>query len=101
MDGDVILGYLAALALLGLFVCLPISDIRRAGSLSAWLRECGRDVIASAASVLIWAGSCMFLLWMLTDGAVPVKMALLAPAGFAVMVLNGKLRRAGAKRADR
>ena len=43
MDGEAILGYLMALAWLVLFVYIPISDIRRAGSVGAWLRECGRD----------------------------------------------------------
>ena len=97
MDGEVLLGYLMALAWLGLFVYIPISDIRRAGSVSAWLRECGRDPIGSAASVLIGAGCCAFLLWMLTGGAVPVKLALLAPAGVVVMAVHRRFKRSKTK----
>jgi len=97
MDGEVILGYLMALAWLGWFVYIPISDIRRAGSVRAWLRQCWRDPIASAAGLVVGAGSCAFLLWMLTDGAVSVKLALLAPAGILIMVLQSKFGRAGTK----
>ena len=97
MDGEAILGYLKALAWLVLFVYIPISDIRRAGSLGVWLRNCARDPIRSAASVLIGAGCCAFLLWLLTGGAVSVKLALLAPAGFLIVVLHNKYGRAGTK----
>jgi hypothetical protein len=46
---------------------------------------------------MVGAGSCAFLLWMLTDGAVSVKLALLAPAGILIMVLQSKFGRAGTK----
>ncbi len=97
MDSEIILGGLMALAWLGVFVYLPILSIREAGSVRAWLRECVREPIASLASVLIALGCCAFLLWMLTGGAVPVKLALMAPAGFLVAIVHHRSRRPKAK----
>ena len=97
MDDEVILGYLMALAWLGLFVYIPISDIRRAGSVGAWLSECGRDPIGSMGGVLIAVGCCAFLMWLLTDGVVSVRLVLLAPAGFVVLVLHHSFRGSGPK----
>lgn len=101
MGGESVLGYLMATAWLGLLVYIPVLGVRRAGSFGAWLRECGRDPVGSSASVLIGAGCCGFLLWLLTGGMVPVKLALLAPAGLVVMVLRRCAGRTGAKRDNR
>jgi hypothetical protein len=80
-------------AWLGVFVYLPILSIREAGSVRAWLRECLREPIASLAGLLIALGCCAFLLWMLTGGAVPVRLAPIAPAGFLVAILHQRSRR--------
>ena len=97
MDSETILGGLMAVAWLAVFVYIPISDIRRAGSMRAWLLDCAHQPIASLGSTLIALGCCAFLLWMLTGGAVPVKFALMAPAGFLVAILHHWSRRPKAK----
>jgi len=93
MDGEELLGYCVALAWLGQFVYLPVSDIRRAGSIAAWAREHMRTPLESVGSILVWAGCTAFLLWLLTGGAVSIKLALLAPAGIVLLLALHRHRR--------
>jgi hypothetical protein len=93
MDGEELLGYLLALAWLGMFVYLAASDIRRAGSFAAWARELMRNPLESFGSILIWAGCTAFLLWLLTGGAVSVKLALMAPVGIVMLLAFHRFRR--------
>jgi len=83
VDDETVLGWFVAVAWLGLLVYLPIRAIRDAGSIAAWIRECWQDPLGSLCSVLMALGMGDFLLWLVTDGAVPVKFALLGAAGFA------------------
>ena len=61
-DPEVFLGWVLAIAWLGVFVYLPISSLRD-GGLHGWLAEIRRRPALSFAAVALWIGCMAFLIW--------------------------------------
>jgi hypothetical protein len=92
VDEDVFLGWIVAGAWLGLFLYLPISSVRTHG-FRAFALDAVRHPLTSVGSALMWMGTCVFLLWILTADAVPVQWALLAIPGWGLMSAGHRYKR--------
>jgi len=88
-----LLGCLAAAVWLALFVVVVVRSVLRAGSLRAWLRGHARRPVASLAGALMLGGAVALLLSLLTDGGVPLRLALMGPIGAIAFAVSRSVSR--------
>ena len=87
------LGWIVACAWMVLLIYAPLSDIRRLGSVRAWLLDTFRHPLEALGGVMVWVAIGSFVLWMQTDGRWPVQLALFAIPGFLCLFIGRRAHR--------